>query len=267
MTIRRFLKRTLLDRLPNKHRLFAERLNARVYMRHEPNLLKTLCDRHRDSIDVGANQGEYALFLTQYSRRVYCFEPVAEMCEVLRHRFRGCDVTVECCALGEDSGESELAIPYADSGPLFTRSTFSVSGERHEQQRGNSFRRRRVPVRRLDDWKLTNVGFIKIDVEGFELHVLKGALQTIQCNRPTLFMEIEQRFHQSVRINEVCNWIASLGYHPYFVQRGRLGDIRHFDADRCQQDVDSPNYVSNFLFVPSGSHAHRRAARMVGPVA
>ena len=52
-----------------------------------------------------------------------------------------------------------------------------------------------MPVKRLDDQHLDNVGLIKIDVEGHELAVLHGAADTLTRNRPAVVVEAEERHH------------------------------------------------------------------------
>ena len=51
----------------------------------------------------------------------------------------------------------------------------------------------RVPLRTLDSYNLSNIGFIKIDVEGHELDVLRGAEVTLRRDQPNLLIEIENR--------------------------------------------------------------------------
>ena len=46
-----------------------------------------------------------------------------------------------------------------------------------------------VDVVLLDDYQFTDVDFIKIDCEGYELHVLRGAEQTILNNKPVIIVE------------------------------------------------------------------------------
>lgn len=48
-----------------------------------------------------------------------------------------------------------------------------------------------IELKRLDDFKFDNIGLIKLDVEGFELLVLKGGIETLKNNNfPTIFIEI-----------------------------------------------------------------------------
>ena len=51
-----------------------------------------------------------------------------------------------------------------------------------------------VQIKRLDDYSdIENIGFIKIDTEGFEDKVIAGARKTITEYRPILMVEIEKR--------------------------------------------------------------------------
>ena len=75
-----------------------------------------------------------------------------------------------------------------------------------------------INIVKLDDevnnYKLTRVDLIKIDVEGYELNVLKGALLTIQKYKPILFIELDDNNlkEQGTSAFELINFIKSLGY-------------------------------------------------------
>lgn len=62
-------------------------------------------------------------------------------------------------------------------------------------------------VQMLDDFAFGNVDFIKIDVEGFELEVLKGAESLLQKSSPILYIEI---FND--RFDEVNLFLEKIGY-------------------------------------------------------
>ena len=64
----------------------------------------------------------------------------------------------------------------------------------------------------IDELKLKNVKLIKIDVEGFELSVLKGLSRTIASQRPVIFCEINKRSEHQI---EFFDLVDSLGYHMY----------------------------------------------------
>ncbi|MCO8273797.1 FkbM family methyltransferase [Actinoplanes sp. TRM 88003] len=69
---------------------------------------------------------------------------------------------------------------------------------------------------------LTRLDFVKIDVEGAELHVLHGAADTIDRFRPTLFIEIEARHTARYDYSPagVVDWLATRGYAMLAWQRG-----------------------------------------------
>ena len=56
---------------------------------------------------------------------------------------------------------------------------------------------------KIDDLNYKNVSFMKIDVEGAELLVLKGAINTIKNSRPIIMIEIEDRWIESYDIKSI----------------------------------------------------------------
>jgi hypothetical protein len=65
-----------------------------------------------------------------------------------------------------------------------------------------------VPVRSLDSYDFENVGFIKIDVEGFEEAVLWGGIETITRDKPIMYIEDDRMEKRS----SLRAYIKSLGY-------------------------------------------------------
>ena len=65
-----------------------------------------------------------------------------------------------------------------------------------------------IPIIAIDDIKFDFViSFVKIDVEGFELSVVKGMLGTIKKYKPTLFIEIRNQFFE-----DICKHLMPVGY-------------------------------------------------------
>ena len=80
---------------------------------------------------------------------------------------------------------------------------------------GNNQDQYEVEVKSLDSYKLMNIGFIKIDVEGYELAVLKGALQTIQNSQypPILFESWPANNPENTLLKDnLFNYLFTLGY-------------------------------------------------------
>ncbi|HEY1790618.1 MAG TPA: FkbM family methyltransferase, partial [Verrucomicrobiae bacterium] len=110
-----------------------------------------------------------------------------------------------------------------------------------------------VAVKRLDDFKLENIGFMKVDVEGFELEVLKGGAETIARHHPNIYIEIEQKHHQDMPISTIFDFILNLGYSGYFRFDQKLLPINQFTPALHQSkasDSIKNHYCGDFIFLP-----------------
>jgi FkbM family methyltransferase len=71
----------------------------------------------------------------------------------------------------------------------------------------------------LDQWNLVRLNFLKIDVEGFEIRVLRGAEKTIRRHKPIMWIEVNKSAlnDQGTSPSELLAWIHHLGYSttPY----------------------------------------------------
>ena len=133
----------------------------------------------RNAVDIGAHIGLWSRELSERFGHVHAFEPVAEYAECfLRNVPRG-NVTLHRYALGREAGH--VAVEFAKPGS---------SGETFVREAPAG-----LPMRTLDSFELDEVDFIKIDVEGFELFVCEGALETLIHCRPVVV--IEQKAHGS----------------------------------------------------------------------
>jgi hypothetical protein len=113
-----------------------------------------------------------------------------------------------------------------------------------------------VKTRTLDSFELLDVGFLKINVEGQELSVLRGADETIAATRPVVFIESEARHAHGAPANVIELMRDRYGYRKAaFVRRWKIVDLEEFDLQRDQlrllPDYANPDYVSNFVFWPS----------------
>jgi len=156
----------------------------------EARFLRQLCAPDRVSIDVGGNLGGYAWLLARCSRRCHVFEPSPGLYRRLRVAFAfDRRVIVHQIALSDGSGETVLRIPLNSGVPVHGLATI----ESANSMPGLQTTMVAVERRRFDDLGLTDIGFIKIDVEGHELAVLKGAEQTLIRDKPVLLIEADTR--------------------------------------------------------------------------
>lgn len=220
---------------------------AEAHGEAELHLIPFLARADRNSVDVGANKGVYSFVLARHTRHVYAFEPNPKIFRVLKS-WAGGRVTAMPYALSDRSGPAELLVPRGARG--YSNQGASLSAVKVSGAHG------RVPVemRRLDDLGLSNVGFIKIDVEGFEREVLEGARATLARDRPNLLIEIEEA-HTKRPIEEDVRFVESLGYRGFFLKdKATLTGLGQFDPEihhRRARLEDRTAYVFNFVFLPA----------------
>jgi len=209
----------------------------------EVNLVPILCSRTKTAIDVGAACGLYTMHMLGYSRAVYAFEPRPDAARALAKEFLGSrpPVHLEAVALSRRSGTASMRLCLKDIG----RSTIEPTATLPDS---SGLQRIEVPTRCLDDYGLSGVSFIKIDVEGHEEAVLEGAMETLKRNRPPLLIEIEERYSPGAT-RRVPESLVSLGYSAHFLIDGRLRPISEFRIDLHQDQAGGGKYVNNFLFV------------------
>lgn len=225
--------------------LYIRYLHAKEVRRGEAEigLVGFLADRRRLSLDIGANKGVYSYALLPHSRAVHAFEPNPKAFRVLEGWGRNL-LTLHPLALGDRSGRAELAIPKGRRGYS------NQGGSLSELKREGDHRSVEVPVLRLDDLALANVGFIKIGVEGFELQVLAGAAETIAKCKPNMLIEIEEK-HTKQELSTMVGEICGYGYDCFCVVNGALSPFGRFDPERHHRAPASPDeYVFNFIFLP-----------------
>ena len=216
----------------------------------EIRVLKYLADPRRDSIDIGCDRGAYAYFLRGRSRKVFCFEPLPASAAFLAAAFsRSANVSVHPIAVSDRDSEVTLWVPTDAKARLLNSSTISPLNP----SRDATWDAVTVPARRLDSIVDSDVGFIKIDVEGHEGAVLAGAERLIGKSRPNLVIEIERRHlgHDPVR---VFGPLLEQDYRGWFIWEGRVLSIDRFDCAIHQQvanlAIPTSNYASNFIFTP-----------------
>lgn len=130
------------------------------------------------AIDGGANVGAYTRALAMRFARVISLEPAPDTFACLERNVFDWGllpkVQTHMAALSD-------ARTHISMGRGFGRLSITsrISGEGP------------IPALPIDSFGLTQVGFIKLDVEGFELNALKGAQETIRQSRPFVLMEVK----------------------------------------------------------------------------
>lgn len=249
-----------VDGLPSTWQLWFFRnyyyWGKRDYVRHEVDLFRALSNPARASLDIGANEGLYAMYLCRFAKSLTCFEPLPWMVEQLQKKFSGTgNVKINHCALGSRTETAVIKIPVTKDKQYDTRSSL-VGGFSEQLIDGSgvvSVKELPVSVKRLDDFQLRDIGFIKIDVEGFELEVLKGGRETITREQPNLYIEIEQKHHLADPIEQVFEFVEKMGYAGFFEFQDRVLPVSQFKVSVHQPAGAGKEYTGDFIFVPDGS--------------
>jgi FkbM family methyltransferase len=224
---------------------YARRFRQWVRTEPELRLLPAMCRKDAVAIDIGANEGFFARHLLPLSRSVVAFEPLPHMLGRLRANYLG-KMEIVGVVLSDHEGQGEMRYP---TGGYMSATIAESNASAWES--GRVVETVVVPMKTLDSFDLTNVGFIKIDVEGHEEAVLNGGLHTVSREMPNLMIEIEER-HAPGSLHRVSNLLGDIGYLGYFLQGNHLVSIAQFDPNRDQvrENSKAGNYINNFLFFP-----------------
>jgi FkbM family methyltransferase len=128
-------------------------------------------------LDVGSHRGQFALFAARRfpNALIFCFEPLSRAAGTLKHVLPpGVDARVFNVALGASAGTAELHVPRDDDASSLLPIERDVRGVVTKEVRSS-----RVPVARLDELldpsEIRAPSLLKIDVQGYELEVLRGS--------------------------------------------------------------------------------------------
>lgn len=213
-------------------------------------------------LDVGAHDGLITLpFARLPASRVLAFEPLppafarldaavsAEFGRVPPH------VTLLPEALGDEAGTITLAMPVLDGVAQEQWASTAKDYGGYDPAR-IAVSRFTVPVRRLDDLGLTDLTHVKLDAEGAEYAVLRGARETLLRCRPVLTIEIEER-HKEGSTWAVPAFLDALGYDTLFELDGAWHPVAALDRATMQRASPDPSvfeasdpYVFVFYALP-----------------
>lgn len=162
-----------------------------LVLQHEHELTDRFKSFHGDMfIDVGAHVGTWTLRLHKNFKRVICFEPHPSSAMALRANIANegaVNVEIAQMALSDSDGWADMA--------LYTNPSHSTLLSKNPllSKDGPPPPRIRVRMERLDSRlaaERSKIDLVKIDVEGFEEHVVAGALGTLRRHKPAMLIEL-----------------------------------------------------------------------------
>lgn len=203
------------------------------------------------AVDVGANIGEITMAAAHRVGpigKVFAFEPMSSLYARLQQHLEVngmSQVTAVKCGLSEQAGSAQLysaAEKYYDGtensglGTLYASNSRATPTEIIEIDTLDKF---------IEGCDLTQVDLIKIDVEGAELSVLKGASTVLACFHPYIIIEIQDEMsgEAGYEATDILEFLEQLDYRLYTI--GRKGKLTPLSADTLTA-------FQNALCVPSG---------------
>ncbi|WP_344453862.1 FkbM family methyltransferase [Actinocorallia aurantiaca] len=213
------LSRAVADLLP-KPLLGA--VIRRLYPRVEPELgrLAEFVPDGGTAVDVGGWFGPWTARLLRRADRVVTVEADPGLARLLERAFP--TARVVAAAASDRDGSTTLWSPPAGA-------IVGISSVEHGAAGSVSAT---VPRVRIDDLSLSDVRFMKFDIEGHELAALLGAERTIRRDLPVLLLELEAR-HQP--IEPVITLLSGWGYRGEVLLDGRWRPLEGFDLASHQR--------------------------------
>lgn len=205
------------------------------------------------ALDIGAHKGGYLYFmqtLVGSSGKVFAFEPQSNLNKYInkiKQLFNWDNVTIEHLALSDSAGSVTLFIPAGTNDKSSSPGATIVE----QKDRANIGATETVTTETLDAYcarKSIKPDFLKIDVEGNELRVFQGGIETLKKHKPKIIVEIEQRHVGQEKVLETFRFMEELGYQGRFIHDTDYKQLSSFSFDQYQNMSDMKNYCNNFIF-------------------
>ena len=258
--MRQFIKNILLLIAPRfiKKRIFAcyQTLNWKTLYNSEFDaellLLEFLLNKNSLFFDIGTNKGEYAYYAEKQinSKNIYLFEPEKKLNKQLQAIFSSCQVFD--LALSDNKGTHQFKIPLINGVADNCLSSLEVDNKEDNETEAIIYE---VQTDTLDNFtKEKNIipDLIKIDVEGHELYVLKGAENFISKHHPTLIIEIEQRHHKDINIESIFESFKQKGYNCYYYSKKQSQLFPYENKTyltNTKEYFGKIEYINNYIFI------------------
>ncbi len=182
------------------------------YDRQTVRIMRRVLNKDTNAIDIGAAWGELLTPIVKYAPLGHhrAVEPQPQFAVSLRKTFP--NVEVHEVALSDHNGEAEFfVVPDSPGYSGLLRSARSLDMETFT-----------VQIRKLDDLIALDdpVGFIKIDVEGAELNVLRGGRACLRRHHPVIVFEYSGEVPEfGVRTWDVYDFLTELGYGIFTLEQ------------------------------------------------
>ena len=158
----------------------------------------------KGAIHVGGHTGEEVPFYLQYTTNIHIFEPIKECFDRIPN-----NISKYNCALGAQECQMEMYIAsnMASSSLLKPKKHLVANTHITFEERMT------VPVKTLDSFNIKGCNFIDLDVQGYELEVLKGGIETMK-EIDTVYTEVntDELYENNCFLEDMDKWLENLGF-------------------------------------------------------
>lgn len=211
------------------------------FVDEEIGFLKKIVKKGDTVVDIGANVGLYSLRLSKLvgdNGQVLSFEPFRPSFDILSKTISRLKIKNITCineALGNTDELVSLKVPRLGSGRV--KDPFV-----NIDPMGKGSIKMTTLDTEIYKSKISSISFIKVDTEGYEYFVFKGAQETIVKYQPIILTEINNKWAERYGISgsDVDGLLSSFGYESFILGAGRLKKIK----------IENSTY-ENFFYLPS----------------
>jgi FkbM family methyltransferase len=192
----------------------------------------------KNVFDIGIEKSSYIADNLKKNIKLFLFEPDKNHLSLLKERYKHDSIILFNIALGNSTEKIKI---YPDTGSSFFRDK-SVSNERLKKDYIE------VECETIDNICFSNhlvIDFIKIDVEGFELNVIKGAVNTL---KNVSFLQFEcggTYLDANISLNEILLELQKNFSYLYVIEPEGLNEL-NFNDLRYNQNASEFSY-NNYL--------------------
>ena len=194
---------------PMYHRFLKENIDVtKEDIKEMSRVIKKFVFDTTTAVDIGCHYGFFTKFLSEQFKTVHAFDfnnDIFKCFETNMQRFNCTNVIKHNHGLGEKQkyvATNDWSERHKRRGPLGNH--IDPEGKKQMQK-----------IKALDSFTLEGVGLIMCDTEGYELNVVKGALETIKKFKPVLVLEFHNRNLTKkfgYTLKHLQDYVESLGY-------------------------------------------------------
>ena len=158
-------------------------------------IVKPYLKGNRVVVQAGGNCGMQVVKFADHFEMVYTFEPDPVNFHCLVNNLPYDNVIKFQCCLGDDHRMVSMTTLPNEIGGFYVNPNYGTT-----------------PTLKIDDLALSHCDFIQLDVEGYQLHALRGATNTIKKFKPVISVEFDWSFRYDVNHDDIKSFFINLGY-------------------------------------------------------